>query len=51
MVGGDTNPLWQYSEFGYMGSESIDKWRAKPAGVECKDGQCGLPDEPGEYDK
>ncbi len=51
VVGGETNPLWQYSEYSYQGSESIDKWRAKPAGVECKDGKCGLPDEPGEYDK
>jgi len=51
VVGGETNPLWQYSEFSYQGSESIDKWRAKPAGVECKDGKCGLPDENVDYDK
>ncbi len=51
VVGGETNPLWKYSEYGYFGSESIDKWKAKPAGVECKDGKCGLPDEMVEYDK
>jgi hypothetical protein len=51
VVGGETNPLWKYSEYSYQGSESVDKWRAKPAGVECKDGKCGLPDAPVEYDK
>ncbi len=51
VVGGDTNPLWKYSEYSYQGSESIDRWRAVPAGVICKDGECGLPDPPGDYDE
>jgi hypothetical protein len=44
VVGGDTNPLWKYSEYGYMRSEPVDKWRPAKAGDECVDGSCGLPD-------
>lgn len=51
VVGGGTSPLWKATDFGYSGSSPVDKWRAKPAGAECKDGECGLPDAPGEYDK
>jgi hypothetical protein len=51
VVGGETSPLWKASDYGYSGSAPIDKWRAHPAGVECKDGECGLPDAPGNYDK
>jgi hypothetical protein len=44
VVGGDTNPLWKYSEYGYMRSQSVDKWRVKKSAVECVDGACGVPD-------
>ena len=44
VVGGNTNPLWKYSEYGYMRSESVDKWRAAKSGEECADGNCGIPD-------
>jgi hypothetical protein len=44
VVGGDTNPLWKYSEYGYMGSQSVDRWRAANHGEECSDGSCGVPD-------
>ena len=27
VVGGETSPLWKVSEYGYMGSASVDKWR------------------------
>jgi hypothetical protein len=50
VVGGETSPLWKAADYGYSGSSPVDKWRAKPAGAECKDGECGLPDAPGEYD-
>ena len=51
VVGGDTNPLWKYSEYGYMKSESVDRWRANPVN-ECADGTCGIPDpdDPTNYD-
>jgi hypothetical protein len=51
VVGGETSPLWKAADYGYSGSSPVDKWRAHPAGAECKDGECGLPDAPGEYDK
>jgi hypothetical protein len=51
VIGGETSPLWKAADYGYSGSQSVDKWRAHPAGVECKDGECGLPDAPGDYDK
>jgi hypothetical protein len=44
VVGGDTNPLWKYSEYGYMRSESVDKWRPKKSVDDCADGSCGIPD-------
>jgi len=44
VVGGNTNPLWKYSEYGYRCSESVDKWRAKKSAEECADGTCGIPD-------
>ena len=50
VVGGETSPLWKATDYGYSGSASVDKWRAHPAGVECKDGTCGLPDKPADYD-
>ena len=51
VVGGDTNPLWKYSEYSYQGSESIDRWRLIPTGMVCEDGKCGVPDPPVEYDE
>ena len=51
VIGGETSPLWKAADYGYSGSQPVDKWRAHPAGVVCKDGECGLPDEPAEYDK
>ena len=42
VVGGETSPLWKASDFGHMGSVSIDKWRAN--NEECADGTCGIPD-------
>lgn len=53
VVGGDTNPLWKYSEYGYMRSESVDKWQPKKSDNECADGTCGVPDpdDPTNYDK
>jgi hypothetical protein len=44
VVGGNTNPLWKYSEYGYMRSESVDRWRAPRSEAECADGTCGIPD-------
>jgi hypothetical protein len=51
VVGGETSPLFKAADYGYSGSQSVDKWRATPAGVVCKDGECGLPDENVDYDK
>jgi hypothetical protein len=50
VVGGETSPLWKVADYSYSGSALVDKWRAHPVGVECKDGECGLPDKPGDYD-
>jgi hypothetical protein len=50
VVGGETSPLWKATDYGYSGSASIDKWRAKKTDAECADGSCGLPDKPGDYD-
>ena len=50
VVGGETSPLWKATDYGYSGSQSVDRWRALPVDDECADGTCGLPDEPGEYD-
>jgi hypothetical protein len=51
VIGGETSPLWKAADYGYSGSQPVDKWRAHPAGVVCKDGECGLPDEQVDYDK
>jgi hypothetical protein len=51
VIGGETSPLWKAADYGYSGSSSIDRWRALKSDGECKDGSCGLPDEPAEYDK
>jgi len=45
VVGGETSPLWKATDYGYEGSSSVDRWRALPAGGECADGSCGLPDQ------
>jgi hypothetical protein len=29
VIGGETSPLWKATDYGYSGSQSIDKWRAK----------------------
>lgn len=44
VVGGETSPLWKAADYAYSGSSSVDRWRALPAGDECADGSCGLPD-------
>jgi hypothetical protein len=46
VVGGETSPMWKVSDFSYVASASVDKWRARPAADGCTDGTCGLPDEP-----
>jgi hypothetical protein len=46
VVGGETSPMWKVSDFSYVASASVDKWRARPAADSCADGSCGLPDEP-----
>ncbi|MBV9179681.1 MAG: hypothetical protein JO356_00085 [Acidobacteria bacterium] len=55
VVGGETNPLWQTTDFRYTRSASIDAWRPKnpiPAGLRmprapvdltCRGGACELP--------
>jgi hypothetical protein len=50
VVGGETSPLWKTADYGYVTSASIDKWRTKKSDNECKDGVCGLPDAPADYD-
>jgi hypothetical protein len=50
VVGGETSPLWKAADYGYFGSASVDRWRAKKSGIECEDGTCGLPDGPADYD-
>ncbi len=52
VVGGDTNPLWKYSEYSYMRSEPIDRWRPAKSADACADGSCGIPDpsDPANYD-
>lgn len=53
VVGGDTNPLWKYSEYSWNRSMPVDKWRVQKSGEECVDGTCGIPDpeDATEYDK
>jgi hypothetical protein len=51
VVGGETSPVWKTSDYACWGSASVDYWLPKkPAGVECADGVCGLPDPETEYD-
>ena len=50
VVGGETSPLWKATDYGYVASASVDKWRVKKADGECADGTCGLPDGPADYD-
>lgn len=50
VVGGETSPLWKTSDYNYVTSASIDKWRAAKSAEDCKDGSCGLPDKPVAYD-
>ncbi len=50
VVGGEMSPLWKTSDYSYITSASIDKWRANKSDNECSDGTCGLPDEPADYD-
>jgi hypothetical protein len=45
VIGGETSPLWKATDYGYSGSQSVDKWRALPTDGECADGTCGPPDE------
>jgi len=54
VVGGETNPLWQTTDFLYTQSSSVDKWRPAggirrpskpvrmPTAAACSDGTCGL---------
>lgn len=56
VVGGETNPMWITTDFGYNRSASIDAWRPKdglrrdarplrmPAPLICQDGACGIPE-------
>lgn len=53
VVGGETSPVWKTTDYGCWGSAAVDFWRpsaAVPAGVECADGVCGLPDPEVDYD-
>ncbi|MBN2240689.1 MAG: hypothetical protein JW712_13020 [Dehalococcoidales bacterium] len=50
VVGGETSPLWYASDFGYGGSQSVDRWRSLNSLGECANGSCGLPDEMVDYD-
>jgi hypothetical protein len=50
VVGGETSPVWKAADFSHLASESIDKWHAKQSDDGCRDGTCGLPDEPADYD-
>jgi hypothetical protein len=50
VMGGETSPLWKTTDYGYVSSTSVDKWRPKKSGEDCQDGKCGPPDEPADYD-
>ena len=50
VVGGETSPLWKVSDYGHFTSASVDRWRALKSEGDCKDGSCGLPDAPADYD-
>jgi hypothetical protein len=54
VVGGETNPIWQTTDYVYYKTTSVDKWIPKdgirhderplrmPAGLACADGSCGI---------
>ncbi|MEE8414013.1 MAG: hypothetical protein V3R96_05625 [Dehalococcoidales bacterium] len=54
VVGGETNPIWQTTDYVYYKTVSVDKWIPKggirfdeqplrmPAGVTCAGGSCGI---------
>lgn len=54
VVGGETNPIWETTDFVYYKTVSVDKWIPKdgirhderpirmPAGVTCADSSCGI---------
>jgi hypothetical protein len=50
VVGGETNPTWKSSDFGYAASAPVDRWRPLKADEVCPDGTCGEPDGPVEDD-
>jgi hypothetical protein len=52
VVGGETSPLWKATDYRYVTSSSVDRWRVLPSDGECADGTCGLPDDvsEGDYD-
>jgi hypothetical protein len=51
VVGGETSPVWHVSDYGYLGTASIDRWRPGKSGEACKDGTRGLPQDPiADYD-
>jgi hypothetical protein len=50
VVGGETSPLWKTTDYGYVTSAAIDRWRGSGSSVECQDGKCGVPDQPAQYD-
>ena len=50
VVGGETSPVWKTTDYGLMGSASVDHWRLGRSGSACTDGNCGLPDPDVEYD-
>ena len=50
VVGGETSPLWKTTDYNYVTSASINTWRADKSDNECSDEECGLPDEPADYD-
>ncbi len=50
VVGGETSPLWKTADYQYVASAPIDKWSSIKSAAECKDGTCGLPDKPVDYD-
>ena len=54
VVGGETNPIWQTTDYVYYKTASVDKWIPKngiklderplrmPEGLACTDGSCGI---------
>jgi hypothetical protein len=45
VVGGETSPVWHVSDYGYLTSASVDRWRPANSGIACKDGTCILPED------